>query len=323
MKCSYYYRINGTLKIAQTQPITIRQMDFVFETESGLAKFLRITTTIAKDEWPQLDRKDSDSKATLHLRNDRMVFIAMEVRGLEAILSLFGLTSIDQDNWEIEYIPENEEERKSLPFTKFSQQTERVDYPLEFRLNDTLLSDAIAAALYVELGNLTFPLSFFRKGMLSMLEGRFIGAYYEFYFVLENLYGNGQFHSKPIIAQFKKTPKLRAAAQRVLHTGSDDFSSETTRREFITRFQNHTVDSLLKYIVKQRGFLHHHSSRMRTNWHPSYEQEFEIDALLLRDIAQRVMLDELFELFGTDRVKADRVTFQKRSGFVPKTGDKL
>jgi hypothetical protein len=139
-----------------------------------------------------------------------------------------------------------------------------------------------------------------------MSEGRFVGAYYEFYFVVESLYGNGQQKNRALIAQFKKAPKLRDAAERALLVKDDDFSSKKTQKEFMKRFQHQTVDSLLKYLVERRGFLHHHSSKARNKWHPSYEQEFECDALMIRDIAQRVLMDELFELFDDERVKADR-----------------
>ncbi len=281
-------------------------MTFEFETENRTATFVKITTRIGKDEWPLYQRNNSaDAKFTLNLRNHRIHFVAMEVRGLEAILSLFGVTSIDTEDWEIQYIPENDDESKSLPITKFSQRTEKIAPAIDIPLGHEILSNAVAASVHAELSNLSFPLSFFRKGRISMLEGRFIRAYYDFYFVLETLYGNGKYNNAAVKAEFKNSPILRAAAKDALDFAEKNYSSQETRKAFVERFQNLTEDSLLEYMVDKRGFLHHHTARRRGIWHPAQEEDWEIDAILIQGIALNVLGQELEKLYATGPVQAD------------------
>jgi len=288
-------------------------MDFEFETENGFAKAIRITSSISEDEWP---RYDSHGKI-LSLHNDRMIFIEMEIRGLEGILSLFGVTAIDAENWEIIFTPESEDEEKRLQITSFRQRTSKRAPVTSFTLDPDTLTKAVAASLYVELEPLNFPLSFYRKARRSMIEGHFIGAYYDFYFVLETLYGNGKTKNHAVKAEFKKSSLLRRAAQDCLDFTETNFADVKTRTEFVKKFQSFDADSLMDYLVEKRGFLHHHTARNRNIWHPAYETEFETDALMIQGIALQVLVEEVYTLFESDRVKADLVDVQRNAELTP------
>lgn len=308
MRCIYRFKINGNLRLAEIKPVQVRHMVCEFEVDNGLVKAIRITTSISRDEWPQYEpNRDPTSKAkcTLNLNNDRMLFIWMELRGLEAILSLFGVTSIDMENWEIEYIPENEDEKKALQVTRFQQESKKVDPSQDFALDHELLSAAVAASVHAELGNLSSPLSFFRKGRISMLEGHFIGSYYDFYFLLETLYGNAKTRNYAIEAEFKKSPEIREAAEHFLAFDNEDYLSDETRKALMTKFNRYSVDTLVEYIVKQRGFFHHHTARKPNIWHPAHEEEYENDALMIHDIAFHALIPEAFKLFETESVQRD------------------
>ena len=99
--------------------------------------------------------------------------------------------------------------KKALQVTRFQQESKKVDPSPDLTLDHKLLSTAVAASVHAELGDLIFPLSFFRKGRISMLEGHFIGAYYDFYFLLETLYGNAKTKNNAVKAEFKKSPEIR------------------------------------------------------------------------------------------------------------------
>jgi hypothetical protein len=308
MKCSYRFKINGNLRLAEIKPVQVRRMVYEFEADNGLVKAIRIITSISRDEWPQYEpNKDptSEAKVTLNLNNHRMLFIGIELRGLEAILSLFGVTSIDMEHWEIEYIPENKDEKKALQITMFQQDSKKVSTSPDFVLGHDLLSSAVAASIHAELGNLTFPLSFFRKGRISIFEGRFIGAYYDFYFLLETLYGNAKTKNHAVEAEFKKSPEIRTAAEHFLALSNEDYPSGETQKTLMTKFNGYNVDTLVKYIVKQRGFFHHHTARKQNIWHPAHEEEYEHDALMIQDIAFHVLFHEVFKLFETESVQRD------------------
>jgi hypothetical protein len=300
MKCRYRFKINGNLRLAEIKPVQVRHMVYEFEAHNGLVKAVRITTTISRDEWPQYGPDN-----TLNPNNHRMVFLVIELRGLETILSLFGLISIDKDSFEIEYIPENEDEKKALPVTRLQLDYNKVTPPPDFTLDHDLLSAAVAASVHAELGNLTFPLSFFRKGRISMSEERFIGAYYDFYFLLETLYGNGKTKNDAVQAAFKKSTEIREAVEQFLAFSKEVYPSGETRKSLMTKFNGYSVDTLVEYIVKQRGFFHHHTARKQNIWHPAHEEKYENDALMIQAIAFHVLIHEAFKLFESESVQRD------------------
>jgi hypothetical protein len=298
---TYRYAVRGQLKLADARSIRLRHMNFEFETENALAKAISITSSISEDEWPRYERNNK----TLHLNNHGMTFIEMEIRGLQNILSLFGDVEIDTENWEISFIPESDDEKLVLPVTRFKQETSRRAPVIIANLDHDTLTKAVAASLYAELFTINFPLSFFRKGRRSMKEGQFIGAFYEFYFVLETLYGNGKTKNYAIESEFKKSHLLRTAARDALEFSEANFADQKIRTEFVKKFQGLDEDSLIHYLVERRGFLHHHTARNRNAWHPAHEKDFEIDALIIQGITLQVLIEEVYALFESKEVKAD------------------
>lgn len=138
-----------------------------------------------------------------------------------------------------------------------------------------------------------------------MLEGGFISAYYDFYFLLETLYGNGKTKNDAVKTEFKKSPEIRTAAENFLALRHEDYPNAETRKALMAKFSGYSVDTLIEYIVKQRGFFHHHTARKQNIWHPAHEEEYENDALMLQDIALQVLTHETFKLFETESVQRD------------------
>ena len=138
-----------------------------------------------------------------------------------------------------------------------------------------------------------------------MNEGQFVGAFYDFYFVLETLYGNGKTKNYAVEAEFKKSPLLRTAAQDALDFSEANFADQKIRMEFLKKFQSLDAERLIHYLVEKRGFLHHHTGRKRNNWHPAHEKEYEIDALMIQGITLQVLVEEVYALFESKEVKAD------------------
>lgn len=73
----------------------------------------------------------------------------------------------------------------------------------------------------------------------------------------------------------------------------------------MTKFNGYSVDTLVKYIVKKRGFFHHHTARKNNIRHPAREEEYESDALMIEGIALHVLIHETFKFFETESVRRD------------------
>lgn len=106
-------------------------------------------------------------------------------------------------------------------------------------------------------------------------------------------------------AEFKKSPEIRKAAEHFLALGDEDYPSGETRKALMTKFNGYNVDTLVEYIVKKRGFFHHHTARRRNIWHPAHEEEYENDAQMIQDIAFHALIPEAFKLFETEPVQRD------------------
>jgi hypothetical protein len=134
------------------------------------------------------------------------------LKTLQGLLSLFGLRSIDIRYPEVEWIAENDEEREYLKVYSFK--TNRQE-PLPGSI--PLVSFDIVARAVLACRNaykIEMPLSFFRRAVVDMHEQQFIEAIYDFYFVLETVYGGGKFKKAEVLAGFKAADELKQATEK-------------------------------------------------------------------------------------------------------------
>jgi hypothetical protein len=152
--------------------------------------------------------------------------------------------------------------------------------PLPF---DLLARSVIAAngALDVEM-----QLAFFRKGIVSFYEERFIEAIYDFYFFLESMFGEGQFKKHGIEEAFKKSRRLTEAIEKVMANPS---VTVTPRKSELERF-------LKRYAGMSVG------DKRKDIWHPMDHKRYESEAHLLRSIACSVAIETSLALLYKQEV---------------------
>lgn len=132
---------------------------------------------------------------------------------------------------------------------------------------------------------LQVPMSFFREGKLDFEAHRYINAFFNFYFFLEGLYGNGKWRSQQIAAEFKKSRHISAAMEKTID-GLNDPVWERHRlnlQEFLKASgDDYSVDGLIDFLVGLRGNLHHFSVK-QTNLagHPLNQATFRTPAFLV------------------------------------------
>jgi hypothetical protein len=214
MKCKNRFKVEGQLRLGQVQPIRCRSDLWEFELCNGLVTHVCVTVCVHEREfWPKITPNPAPGVAfALRAVPPHTAFVQIELKTLQGLLSLFGLRSIDIRYPEVEWIAENDEEREYLKVYSFK--TNRQE-PLPGSI--PLVSFDIVARAVLACRNaykIEMPLSFFRRAVVDMHEQQFIEAIYDFYFVLETVYGGGKFKKAEVLAGFKAADELKQATEK-------------------------------------------------------------------------------------------------------------
>lgn len=294
MKCRYCFKIYGKIKIAVNEPISIRGKLFEFKTENGVIKHICVTVPVTnKADWPTITPSSKPGvNGEIKISSPYLLTIQNELRNVEGLLSFYGLRSIDIQMPEIEWIPDSEEEKKELKLYSFKQSYSEIDVselpPLSF---DLVARTVIAAS---DANEIEVPLSFFRKGMIDIYEKRYIEAIYDFYFMLESLFGDGKTKNFQIKESFENSDQLKSCIKKVIEPSNlQFFESKDESKKFFEKYGYMNSEEIIEHIVDLRGFLHHHSLKRKDIWHPEEHKKYKLDALLLQSIAFNVGM-ELF-----------------------------
>lgn len=294
MKCKYKYRINGKIKPSIVAPIPSKDAIFEFEVnENGVATYITVTVQ-ADDEsnWPTV-KATPDSNVKYHIKIGcipQIRFIQMELRVIEGLLALWGVHSIDINNPEIVWIPENAEEKRRLPINNYKTgKTTIEDKNVNATPFDIIARSIIGASKGFDDD---FALSFYRRGQIDIDEERYIEAIYDFYFLLESILGNGKFQKKQVSEEFKKSSKLIDAIKSTLEEPGDIILSNLIlKNEFDKKYKDKSPEEIIDQLIDLRGFLHHHTSKRKEIWHPENQSKFEIDARIFQLICYEIAFD--------------------------------
>ncbi len=202
--------------------------------------------------------EDPIAKAHFEIRTDKELFDTLmnEFRDLESLLALqFNLKRIDWQSIKHEVICETEEEKKNTKIYSVAFGQAFPDEPE--KANKNSLSDLL------DIKNRFSPiivlLSFYREGKNDYFDLKFINAFFNFYFIIEGMFGNQKTRNNDVLKEFKKSARLREFTQRVI----DDFIKPAPKHldklnEMLARKNMMLeVDALLELIVLTRGELHH------------------------------------------------------------------
>lgn len=295
MRCKYRFKVEGRLKLAEIIPILCRGCTFELErNDSGVVTYITATINVPdRKEWPTTTLNPKPGvKLGVNIKSPMLPFIQTELRAVEGLLSMYGIDGIDLENPEHIWLPENDAERQALKiFSYKSSHAHLTDAELPFTSFDLVARSFIAAW---DARDVEIPLSFFRKGKIDSREHRHIEAFYDYYFVLETVYGGGKSRSSAVASEMKSNDALlsiiaNVIADDILHAELD--RKPELKKSFEEKYANKTAQEIIDHLVKVRGFLHHHSLKRPDNWHPENHQPFEIDALVIGNIAFGVVFE--------------------------------
>ncbi len=195
-------------------------------------------------------------------------------------------------------------------FSMGKQVTKTSDFPIiEFAYAGQAVSSMDLLAKY------EIPMYFYRVGRQNLIEGLYINAFYDFFFIVESLFGNGKFKTAGMKEAFRNSQELQSAIDSSMR--SPDFLNGLQYRAhlwpaFNLNYHGKSTEEITDRFVDLRGFLHHHSSLRPDIWHPDDHERYQVDADLLGRTCGTVIQAALFPLVFCQE-SADRFAAAVRS----------
>jgi len=237
--------------------------------------------------------KDAQDKPFIKINTDKDVLddFINDFRELESILPMYyGVKKI---YWEsthkapkIDCEPESKEEAELLQV--FSRHITK-SYPENKRPIDPNHIKYIFETKH-KLDELIVLLAFFREGVNYYHDFTYVYSFYNFYFIIEDLYANGKFDENGFLEECGKSLELlnfiKHAYEKLDSRHRQKIKSLLGERGF----SEESLD-LLKLIFRIRGNLHHFGSKS-TQKHgtPFNQEEFESPAFLLMSIVLHALI---------------------------------
>jgi hypothetical protein len=217
------------------------------------------------------------------------------IQYLEASLSFrYGVKKISWEERETFFIPESEEEQKKLDVMSYSL---RHYYPEQQRIK--LTADTFKEIIQRKSKDesLKIVMLFHREGIREFHVSRYIQAYYNFYFILEDMYAQGKTNRTQITNNFKSNQTLRTIIQEVLDTAIKPYGNHLQSIQNFLHEEHLTfsIDGIIELIVQVRGNLHHYSGKSTKKiGTPLNQSHFETMAFLLMITTTRCITEEQF-----------------------------
>jgi hypothetical protein len=226
-------------------------------------------------------------KAHFIHNTDKQLFdrLISEFQRLESHISFsFRLDAIRWQHPKTETICENDAEREIAKI--FAS-----ELTLTPRENPVKVSAEAMAKLIVgsrRYDQLTVPMSFYREGMNEFRERRYVTSFFNFYFIVEGLFGRGKTKNYQIEHEFKKSAGFRWALESTLENLRKEHEPIWNRltEEFSRVGRSLDIDGMIEHLVSTRGRLHHFTHNPnRLEGTPFTDPAFEPIAEVARGVA--------------------------------------
>jgi hypothetical protein len=222
-----------------------------------------------------------------------------ELQYLESVLAFTGeLEHIRWDAPTTNLIYEADAERASVVSGSLRLEKKWRVVPIKFAADklQALIRDRhiIETAMVVQ--------GFFREGKNELHQYRFINAFYNFFFVLEGLYGNGKTGTDKLRDEFWRS----AAFSKVVSECGDFLCSDDASvakqllEELTERGKEHTLNNVVDLLIDTRGSTHHFSVKStKEQGTPFRQSEYEAIACFSYILASNAINEEVHRLHAT------------------------
>lgn len=291
MRFRISFHVKSALYIFEQWPVRVDGVEMQMLCKDGRLVGLTFETVLSNENLlPKISFKEkSYIKAQLFIPNNPdQERLESYARRVQTFLNSVAPTEINFESKKVEWVPENEDEKRKLNLFGYSGRYQKKSYETPSELT----FDFVAALSYhaywasdEEIG-----LSFAYRGNKEFLNRRFIHSFYEHFFFLETKYFPGHHKQKEIM--------------KILNNRSDVISAAS---EYICEHKNPIAalpQDVINRLVQTRGALHHQSRKGPAAWHPDKPEVFEKEAAAIHYIVNRLAQQVILEdVFGSQRKK--------------------
>lgn len=230
-------------------------------------------------------------------------FLQMEIRAVRGSLALWGVSDIDIDYPEVQWLPESEDEKEALAISSFRHSNTP---PGERNPQTTPIDQLVRPFLaWRDFLPIEIPLEYYRRGAKDLANAHYIDAIYDFYFVIEFLFADGKFtkhETRAAMLRSAEAKRVIAEAQKSPMLDVRDNPADLAR--YNDRYRNRTIEEVINTLTGLRGLLHHQSQSRKQNWHPAMPDQFKVDAYFLCAAAHSAVLNLSTSLLFTPEADA-------------------
>jgi hypothetical protein len=278
----------GTIYIGEA--VTVEHDDLWFDftaDENGYLKEIVVGKTVPEsmvDEFQStIDPQSGPVKARISIGGNRDLHDTLidSLQMIESHLAWATNAALQRIRWDAprqQFVPESADEEQLLSILSVSHKREYP--PLLAEIAPDLLETIVQSApLYDEL---RVPMSFWREGQVYFARFRYIEAFYQFYFVIEDFYASGRSSKASVLRAFERSSEFGSLCDLALDKFQAMPRHGESLKELFDVFQCEvTRKGLQDLLFAVRGALHHYSSGSpRPKGTPFNQQFFETIALV-------------------------------------------
>ena len=296
--------VDGEIYIPE--PISVERDKALFEflsNKSGKMSEVAVSVQVSPARIPNFVSKigpgDSQAQLTLTIGADSEIRerLVAELQLLESELAFASRGSLKRIAWSNprqEFIPESPEEKTSID--KISMRRNWAYPSLQCSVTANELRDLVTSAQRYSV--LQIVKAFWREGKNNFRNFQYIQAFYDFYFVIEDLFAQGKPKKSGVLKAFAESTDFTSICEDSLKTVFED-DHHRTNLEKLFKMEKCSTDTvgLQKLLFLTRGSLHHYYSKSPKNrGTPFNQKEFESIAFLTMLIATTAILYQVVKI---------------------------
>lgn len=260
--------------------------------QDGTLKSIRITVKVDPEKFSStIGPGVGASKAHVRVNADSAVVdeLRADFQAIESVFSFLtgALRRVVWNKETTRYIPETEAEKASTSIASFGA---TVEYPEKWVNLDFVSALRLLAAKdrYV---SLKVPMAWYREGRNHYDGLKYVDAFNDFYFVLEDLYCDGKTGKTEVLRRLKASAELGETVEweveQVKHYQRHLAGLQAMQRVEMLHLD---TEGLIELIVETRGKTHHYSAKAGGRYPDPFRQApYESIAWVMLGIATRVI----------------------------------
>lgn len=248
-----------------------------------------------QDFLPEVSSDIKSHITQVSLRDSPLCFFLVDLaQHIEALGSFwFGIRKIYWESPKRAWIAETPEEQEALEFLPNHFQRESHENKCYREMSPQMLASLVQSRRLHK--HLVLPMSFYREACNDFNSGRYTSSYINFYFYLDDLYGQGKTKNQEIEKLLKSSQYVRQAVQQTLQLYQEIESLDNLEelKEFLNlERKEFSVDGIIELIVQVRGNLSHFSQKSsKKKGHPLNQRDFRSMAFLMKSICTHTFME--------------------------------